>query len=345
MTKKIWFFAILLLVGFLITTNFNKLPATSWLTASDSSLLNTNSEQPITIGYSNRGSWWYWAIAESEGLFAKHGVNVELVWYDNYSDSMKDLAMGTIDGNCQTLSDTISYASDTVDGEVVVLVNDNSAGNDKIIADAQIEQIEDLKNKEIVMEAGVVEDYLLTLALEQQGMSRKDVDIIDVETGAAAAAFAAGQVDAVGVFPPFWLTAMKREGAKEIITSKDFPGAIPELLVVTQKLVKEQPEQVQALVDTWFDILDFSEKNPHKADAIIAKRANITREELQQIKAGTKVFTQAENIAAFSTGNSMMHLTYAADKTATLLQNSLETIEQKPELNKMFEGRFVEYTS
>jgi NitT/TauT family transport system substrate-binding protein len=195
-------------------------------------------------------------------------------------------------------------------GEVVVLVNDNSAGNDKIIAAKEIQSVPELEGKDVAVEAGVVDDFLLSLALEEEGMSRDDVNIVDLETGAAAAAFAAGQVDAVGAFPPYWLTALKREGSHELTSSAEFPGAIPDLLVTSQTLIDERPDQVQALVNTWFDVLEFMENNPDRADEIMAQRADVTTEELQLFKEGTKIFTLEENLEAFSDGNSMTHMPY-----------------------------------
>ncbi len=294
----------------------------------------------IIIGYSNWAGWWPWAIAESEDLFAKNGANVKLRWFDGYLESMQAFAAGKIDGNCQTLNDTISFADSSLDGQVAVLVNDNSAGNDKIIVTEDINKVEDLKGKKVAIEAGVVDDFLLTLALQDKGMSRDDVEIVNLETGAAAAAFAAGQTDAVGAFPPFWLTALKREGSKELISSKDFPGAIPDLLVVSQKLIDEQPEQVQALVNTWFDILDFMANNPEKSDEIMAKRADVTTEELQLFKEGTKIFTLEENLEAFSDGDNMKHMPFAAKKMSKFMLD-VGFIESEPDLTKIFDDRFV----
>ena len=302
----------------------------------------TTTDQPkIVIGYSNWAGWWPWAIAESEGLFAKNGANVELKWFDGYLASMEALAAGQIDGNCQTLNDTISFAESAVDGEVAVLVNDNSAGNDKIIVAEEINKIQDLRGKKVAVEEGLVDDFLLTLALENADMSRDDVQIVNLETGAAAAAFASGQTDAVGAFPPFWLTALKREGAKELVTSADFPGAIPDLLVVTQKLIDEQPEQVQALINTWFDILDFMAANPAKADEIMAKRADVTTEELQLFKDGTKMFTLEDNLEAFSEGNSMKHMPFAAKEMSKFMLD-VGFIESEPDLDKVLDKQFVE---
>ena len=336
MTKTIWIVVAVLFFSFLIVSNWHRIPTTASEKTKQPDL-----DHPIVIGYSNWAGWWPWAIAESEGLFAKHNANVELRWYDNYSQSMEDLANGLIDGNCQTLNDTITYATEAIWGEVVVLVNDNSAGNDKIIAANGIDEIKDFKNKQVVLEAGVVDDFLLTLALEREGMSRADVKIIDLETGAASEAFAAGHADAVGAFPPFWLTALQREGAKEIISSKAFPGAIPDLLVVTKELIERKPEQVQALIDTWFEVLDFMARSPSKADQIMANRAGISLEKLKLFKEGTKMFNREENLIAFSKGNNMKHMPYAAIKITRFLQNNLKSSNKMPKLSKLFEDQFV----
>lgn len=298
------------------------------------------SGEPVVMGYSNWAGWWPWAIAQEEGFFEKNGANVRLQWFDGYLASMEAMAAGQLDANCQTLNDTVSFVADAVNGEVVVLVNDNSAGNDKIIAIEEIQSIPELEGRKVAVEAGVVDDFLLTLALQEEGMSRDDVQIVDLETGAAAAAFAAGQVDAVGAFPPYWLTALKREGSHELITSAEFPGAIPDLLVTSQTLIDERPDQVQALVNTWFDVLEFMESNPDRADEIMAQRADVTTEELQLFKEGTKIFTLEENLEAFSEGNNMKHMPYAAQEMADFMVN-VGFIPEKPDLSSLLDDRFV----
>jgi len=301
---------------------------------------STPEGEAIVIGYSNWAGWWPWAIAEQEGIFTKNNLNVEMKWFDGYLESMEAFAAGQLDGNCQTLNDTISFAADAVNGEVAILVNDNSAGNDKIIVTKDINTIEDLKGKKVAVEEGVVDDFLLSLALEEAGMKRDDVEIVPLETGAAAAAFAAGQVDAVGAFPPFWLTALKREGSKELISSKEFPGAIPDLLAVSQKLIDEKPDVAQGLVNTWFDIRDFMEQNPKKADEIMANRADVTVEELQLFKEGTKFFNIEENLEAFSDGNNMKHMPFAAKRMSDFMVG-VGFIPEAPELEPILDSQFV----
>lgn len=296
----------------------------------------------IKIGYSTWAGWWPWAVAEKQNLFAKNGVNVELKWFDGYVESMKAFAAGQLDGNSQTLNDTISFAAGAVNGEVAVLVNDNSEGNDKIIVAEGINKVEDLKGKKVAVEEGVVDDFLLTLALKEKNLKRSDVEIVPLETGKAAAAFIAGQVDAVGAFPPFWLTALSRKGSKELISSKAFPGAIPDLLVVSQKLIDEQPETVQALINTWYDTLDFIEKNPKEAEAIMAERAGFSSDEYEKFKEGTRIFSVEENLEAFSPGDNMKHMPFAAETMAKfMVEVGFMKQEDVPDLKKIFDDRFV----
>lgn len=297
--------------------------------------------EAIVIGYSNWAGWWPWAIAEQEGLFTANGVDVEMRWFDGYVESMEALAAGQIDGNCQTLNDTISFAGGAVNGEVAVLVNDNSAGNDKIIVAEEINSVADLKGKQVAIEEGVVDDYLLSLALAREGMSRDDVEIVPLETGDAAAAFAAGQADAVGAFPPYWLMALEREGSKSLIDSSEFPGAIPDLLVMSQTIIDERPDEVQAIVNTWFDVLAFMEENPERADEIMAERAGVTTEELELFKEGTRMFTIEDNLEAFSEGEGMQHMPYAAESMAEFMV-SVGFIDEAPPLEPILDAKFVQ---
>ena len=329
-----------------LTVSCNQSPAPDTSdTASDSAPAETTeapSGTPIVMGYSSWAGWWPWAIAEEEGLFEANGANVELKWFDGYLESMEAFAAGQLDANCQTLNDTISFADAAVNGEVAVLVNDNSAGNDKVIVSADINSVEDLAGKEIALEEGVVGDFLVTLALEDAGLSREDVSIRNLETGAASSAFAAGQVDAFAGWVPFWETALTREGSKELTSSAAFPGAIPDLLVVSQTLIDEQPDQVQALVNTWFDIMTFIEENQERAYEIMANRANVSPDEFELYLEGTRFFTIEENLEAFSDGGEdMKYMPYAAEVMTDFMVD-VGFIPEAPDLDAIFDDTFVQ---
>ena len=295
---------------------------------------------PITIGYSNWAGWWPWAIAAEEQLFADNGVNVEMKWFDGYIKSMETFAAGKIDCNSQTLNDTISFLPGENGGEVVVLVNDNSTGNDQIIVDDSITSVAELRGKTVAIEEGVVDDFLLSLALNDAGLDRSDVVIKGLPTDQAATAFVAGKVDAVGAFPPFTGTARKRPDARVLVTSADYPGAIPDLLVCSGDLINERPDDVQAIVNTWWDLRAWMTAHPQKAEEIMARRAGIPTAEYEQYKEGTSLFSIEQNIEAFRAGSTMTSMPYAAEVMADFMVE-VGFIPDKPDMSNLFDDRFI----
>lgn len=293
----------------------------------------------IQVGFSVWPGWLPWQIAANENLFTANNIRVNLKWFDGYLDSINALNSGKLDANSQTLNDTISSLAAGSD-QVIVLVNDNSTGNDKIIVREGINTIADLKGKKVAVEEGTVDHFLLLLGMKKAGLTSNDIILQPLETGAASAAFVAGQVDAVGVFAPFTTKALERPGSKELFSSRDFPGAIPDHLVVTRQLIKERPQDVQALVNTWFETLDYIKANPEKSNEIMAKRAGVTVDEYKKYAEGTKIFSVEDNLQAFSSTSNIVSLKYTAQEIAKFLVE-VKLAKKLPDLSQIFDDRFV----
>lgn len=297
----------------------------------------------VTIGFSAWPGWFPWQVAQEQGLFARNNVEVELKYFDSYTDSLTALSTGNLDANSQTLNDTLSSVSGGAE-QTIVLVNDNSTGNDQIIARPGIASVADLKGKKVAVEQGTVDHYLLLLALRKAGLSESDIELRPLLTDAAAAAFLAGQVDAVGAFAPFTTTALGLAGSKALATSKDFPGAIPDHLVFTREFVGDHPEQVQAVVQTWFDTLGWIKDNPDRAVDIMAKRAGVSAADYKTYDAGTTIFTREQNLAAFESGSTPANLDHQAKSIAQFLVSS-KLVDTEPPLDGLFEPKFVRAVS
>jgi NitT/TauT family transport system substrate-binding protein len=293
----------------------------------------------IRLGFSAWPGWFPWQVAEEKGVFAKHGVKVKLDYFDSYTDSLNALATGNLDANSQTLNDTISSVAGGAQ-QTIVLVNDNSTGNDQIIVGPGINSVADLKGKKVGAEKGTVDHYLLLLGLQKAGLNPSDVDFQPLETGAAAAAFASGRLDAVGAFAPFTTQALDRSGSKALFTSADFPGAIPDHLVVTKDLVSKRPADVQKLVDAWFETLDWIKANPADATSIMAKKAGVSTDDYAGYDKGTTIFSLQDNLAAFTSGTTSKNLDYEASQISRFLVDS-KLIDKPPDLGSLFDPSFV----
>jgi NitT/TauT family transport system substrate-binding protein len=294
---------------------------------------------PITLGFSAWPGWFPWQVAAEKGFFVKNGVTVDLRFYANYTDSLTALTNGDIDANSQTLNDTLASVTDG-SRETIVLVNDNSTGNDQIIARPGIHKIADLKGRTVAAEEGTVDHYLLMLALQEAGLSPQDVRFRPLATDVAASEFIAGKVDAVGVFAPFTTAALRLKGSKAIATSRDFPGAIPDHLVVSGAFLDRRPAAVQALVKTWFETIAWIAAHRAEAIQIMAKRAGVTPADYAGYDAGTRIFSLQDNLQAFESGRTPANLSFQAQSISNFLFESRLT-QLKPSLDRLFEPRFI----
>ena len=299
-----------------------------------------SSQAPVRVGYSAWPGWIPLKVTEDRGLFTKAGVPVSLQWFDGYLDSINALNAGQLDCNSQTLGDTISSVAGGAELQVV-LTNDYSTGNDQIIAAPGIRTVADLKGKKVAAEEGTVDHYLLLLGMKKAGLSARDITFVPLETGAAAAAFAAGKVDAVGVFAPFTTQALKRPGSTTLFSSRDFPGAISDHLVCRKEFVARNPEAVQKLVNAWFDTLRTIKAEPGPSLAIMAQRAGVSEEDYKAYDAGTTILTLEENREVFKPGSTMKSLPFAAQEIGTFLQE-VGLAKTAPPLEGLLQPQFVD---
>ena len=294
---------------------------------------------PLKIGYSAWPGWFPLAVAEEKKLFEKAGVDVELVYFADYISSLDAMAAGKLDANTQTLNDTLVSVS-AGRKQQVVIVNDNSAGNDAIIVDKSIAEISDLKGKSVAAEQGVVDHFLLLQGLTKAGLSEKDIDFRNLTTDAAAASFAAGELDAVGVFAPFTAEALKRPGSRVLFDSADFPGTIPDFVVFEKDVVAKRRDDVQKVLDAWYATLDLITQNPDEARAIMAKKAGLDVETYASLEKGTRLFSAKEALDAFTAKEAPAGLVPMAEQINTFLVDT-KLAEKPAPLDQLFEPSFT----
>jgi NitT/TauT family transport system substrate-binding protein len=294
----------------------------------------------VTIGYSAWPGWFPLAVAEQAGIFEDNGLDVDLEYFADYIASLDAMSAGKVDANTQTLNDTMAAVA-SGSKQAIVVVNDNSAGNDAIICDESVQSIADLEGKTIAAEEGVVDHFLLLQGLATEGLTQDDVDFRGALTADAAASFAAGQFDCVGVFAPFTVEALERPGSHVVFSSLDFPGIIPDHIVVSQSMVAKKPKVVQKIVNAWYDTLDYMQANPEESLKIMAEAAEVSEAEYEDFASGTKLFTVDEALVAFQSGDTTASLQYTAELINPFLVKSGLTKKQAS-LKKLFAPQFTQ---
>jgi NitT/TauT family transport system substrate-binding protein len=293
----------------------------------------------IKVGYSDWPGWVAWAIAEQQGFFKKHGANVKLVWFANYSDSISALSAGQVDANCQTWSDSMAPLAKGVPLKVV-LVNDNSAGNDAVMAGPKLKSIKDLKGKTVALEEFSVSHFVLAMALSKNGMKPGDVKIVNLSAGDAAAAFLSGRVDAATVWNP-WVNKIELSGkGKPLFTSKDIPGLIPDLLVAQEKSLAANRKDFVGMVKAWYDVEKFIREKPDEAVAIMSKVVGLAPEEYKVFLPGTRFFGEKENLEALGPASQARSLLNVAPTIVKFLDEN-KLIEGTPDFARAIDASLV----
>lgn len=251
--------------------------------------------EPLKIGYSDWPGWVAWEIAIEKKMFEKEGVDVQFEWFD-YVASMDAFAAGKLDGVGMTNGDALVTGS-TGAQNVMILANDYSAGNDMIVGAPGINSIKDLKGKKIGVEVGFVDHLLLLNALEKNGMTEADVELVNVPTNETPQVLASGQVDAVGAWQPSSGQALTLvPGSKAIYSSADEPGLIYDVLAVSPASLSAHREEWKKVLKVWYQAVDFlNDPATHdEAVSIMAARVGLSPAEYKGFIDGTKILTLEE---------------------------------------------------
>lgn len=296
-------------------------------------------KEPLKIGYSDWPGYTAWEIGKVKEIFKKNGVDIELVWFPVYTDSLTAVNTGQLDGNLQTWSDLMAPLAEGIDLKVVQVL-DNSFGNDAIVAKPGIETVKDLKGKTVGTELATVDHFMLLKALAMNGMTEKDIKYTNLTVGDAAAAFIAGKIDAAAIWQP-WIAQIQREGkGKVIFSSADIPGLVPDILVFHGKVLKERPEDVQAAVKSYFEIVDFIRNHEDEAVAIMAKVVEQPPADYKAFLPGTKFFDLQQNLNAFEKRDDDSSL-YGSGKTIAEFLKSADQTKKVPDYGAALEPKFV----
>jgi NitT/TauT family transport system substrate-binding protein len=256
--------------------------------------------EPLKIGYSDWPGWVAWEVAIEKQWFKEEGVEVEFEWFD-YVASMDAFAAGQLDAVAMTNGDALVTGA-TGAKSVMILINDYSNGNDMVVAGPGIESVTDLKGKKVGVEIGFVGHLLLLNALEDNGMSEADVELVNVPTNETPQVLASGDVDAIVAWQPNSGMALQMvPGAKAVYTSADEPGLIYDVLAVSPSSLAANRDAWTKVAKVWYRAVDYIKDPATRADAvrIMASRVGLEPAEYETFIDGTKILTLEEAKAFF----------------------------------------------
>lgn len=209
------------------------------------------------------------AIAKDQGLWGKYGLNVTTSSFTN--GPLQIQALGTGDLDFGYIGPGAFWLPASGQAKIVAI---NTLGQaDRVVAQAGIESIEDLRGKTVAFPEGTSGDMILTLALEEAGMTKADINAVPMEAASIVTALASKQVDGAGFWYPALATVKQQvPDLVELAKNSDFVDtvAFPTAFVAGNEVVSDQPEKVDRVLKALRDAIAFRSENLDKAIQLTA---------------------------------------------------------------------------
>jgi NitT/TauT family transport system substrate-binding protein len=298
---------------------------------------------PLRIGLNLWAGFMPWQVAKEKKIFEANNLKAELVWFPVLSDQISAFNAGKIDVAGMVTSDYLTSVNGGVKAKVIS-VTDMSLGADAIVSKPGIQSVKDCIGKRASVEVGTVGHMLFLKALEQNGVSEKQVEIVNQAADAAIAALIAGKTDVAYAYEPFVGQAVGAGKGKVIFSSKDVPGLIPDLLVIHQEIIDQQPAAVQNLLKTWYQTQDYRKTHLEEVLPIEAKQAGVSVKEYQELLKGFKWLTPQEAMDSFQAGTTSKSLLYTAKQVADFMIKQKLMEKQPPAFDELIDDRFLKKT-
>lgn len=166
------------------------------------------------------------------------------------------------------------------------LVTDESAGGDGIVAKKSIRSESDLKGKRVAFARATPSHYLLYKVLERNRLSPSDIQPYPTEDPTVAGqAFLGGAVDAAVTWEPFLTQVLDAGKGRVLVTSKDFPKTIVDVLVASPGLSAKE-DLLQQFTEGWLHSVAYIRQNPHEAARIMAEGFRAKAEDMDGTMGG-----------------------------------------------------------
>jgi NitT/TauT family transport system substrate-binding protein len=289
----------------------------------------------VTIAISGWTGFAPLTLAKEAGIFAKNGLDVTI---KKVPQASRHLAIASGDVQC---------AATTVETWVVWNANgvattqlfqlDKSYGADGMVVRAATGSIKDLKGKTVAASApGTAPYFTLAWFLKKNGLSVKDVSVVNMEPGPAAQAFIAGQNDAAMTYEPY-LSAVreKPEAGKIIATTLDYP-MIMDTFGCTPKFIAENGDAVKALAKSYFDAVAMIKAEQAKSYEIMGADVKQSGEKFGASAQYLRWQDQEANKKFFA-GE---HQAFSKEAADLLLE--IGVIKEIPDLSKLADPRFIQ---
>ena len=292
-------------------------------------------ETKVAIAISGWTGFAPLTLAKEAGIFKKNGLDVTIKKIPQASRHLA-IASGDIQCAATTVETWVVWNAAGVATKQIFQL-DKSYGADGVVVRNNIASIKDLKGKTVASSApGTSPYFMLAWVLKKNGLTPKDVTVVNLEPVPAAQAFIAGQNDAAMTYEPY-LSAVreKPEAGKIIATTLDYPMVMDTFGCATGWLASND-KAAKAFADSYFEAVAMIEKDQKKAYEIMGADVKQTGEQF----GGSAKYLRWQDKAANQKFFAGEFATFSKEAADVMLEAGV--IKAIPDLSQLADTRFVQ---
>ena len=250
--------------------------------------VNSNVQaETLRIGYQKYGTLVLLkASGTLEKRLASQGIDVKWTEFPGGPQLLEGLNLGSIDFG--TTGEAPPIFAQAAGADLLYVAHEPPAPLSEAILlpkDSAITSVAQLKGKKIALNKGSNVHYLLVRALEEAGLSIRDITPVYLPPADARAAFERGSVDAWVIWDPFQAAAEQQLQAR---TLRDGQGLVSnhQFYLAARPFAERHPDVIGALVEEIRTVGEWTQRSPEQATAQVAPllglSADITRIAVQR---------------------------------------------------------------
>jgi ABC-type nitrate/sulfonate/bicarbonate transport system substrate-binding protein len=221
-------------------------------------------------------------VAESKGIFDKHGIDAELITFATPAEGINSLFIKQVDiafGADFPLLNAVSKGDYSIFASTGT-ATERSASDWKLFVRDTVASGADLKGKKLSFMRGTFLPYLWDVYLAENGLKLSDAELIG--QGGVDEAFVAlkkGEVDAVWVYSSF--NHEKFQGLSNVHVLSDMSQTSVRLgtgLIATNQLITDHPDQLVDLLKAIDEAAAYAQEHPDETADLMYEAVKQPRE-------------------------------------------------------------------
>jgi sulfonate transport system substrate-binding protein len=215
-------------------------------------------------------------IAQAKGYFLKEGLDVTPHLHFFGKLALAEVLEGKAD--FATVAETpVMFAIMEGKGISIIAAIQSSTKNHAIVArkDKGILTPRDLKGRKIGTTIGITADYFTDAFLAMYGISRSEVEVVNLNPEDHEEALARGRVDAVSTFYPYLRRALSRQGENGIAFYEKDIYTETFNVVATKEFIRQNTGKVRKMLRALVKAEGFARDHQAEAQEIVADFSHI----------------------------------------------------------------------